>query len=297
MHKPIEPSTTCFTSTKKITILGMLLIAGFNLMSHMAHASDGEEANKEAGKEANDQPQCLEVYPYLGFVVDNFAASATQSYFNQQESGDSKTRETWGFWFQYPLGRTDNLKGKNCDTPADSGEMPAIWLYGQTAHGVRSAEVDCTNSTDGFCSDSTTEKSLGILRNATSLESVLGLRWESTPFQNSNAVSYLKLQAGFVAVQDDIDDVAEISHVGVGWRIRSGQYRNSFIEIGVGKNDLFLERNTDRIKVNARLVKEGLLSGLFNIGGSKAKGFVHLSVDVDGHSGPDTIQTYLGLAY
>lgn len=259
-----------------------------------------------ASHDADKEQQCLEIYPYLGVAIDNFASADSKDYFNPEDTGDSETRETFGIWFQYPLGKTDNLDDKNCDTIVTeisdsdgnvaSTEIPAsIWLYGQTARGVRSAEVDCSNSTDGICADAPGTKSLGILRDASSLEAMLGVRWEFHQFPNDNAAWYTNLQLGFVAVDDAADDVAEVSHIGLGARIISGVYRNSYIEFGLGKNDLINDRNTDRIKVNARLVKKGF--DIVSFGKNQTIGFIHLSVDVDGHSGPDSIQTYIGIAY
>lgn len=260
-------------------------------------------AQVPAGQDADRS--CLEIYPYLGIAIDNFSANSARQYFNQDGAGDTETRETFGLWFQYPLGRTDNVAGKNCDTVKnteldDAGntiesEPAAVWLYGLTAHGVRSAELDCENSKEGICSDAPPDRSLAILRDASSLEALFGIRWEFLDLQQSNSTLYVNLQTGFVSVKGDVDDAAEVSHLGFGARIRSGRYRNSFIEAGIGKNDLILENNTGRYKLNARLVDNVL--GWFPLGTGKLIGFIHMSVDVDGHSGPDSIQTYLGLTY
>lgn len=270
-----------------------VLILSAIVASKIGYGADEDPAPAPGPPAQNGSSNCLEIYPYLGVAIDNFAASSANDYFNHEDSGETKTRETFGVWFQYPLGKSDPTSDASCNAGA-TGSGASVWLYGQTAHGVRSAELDCSNSSDGICSDSSPSQSLGILRDASSLEAMLGIRWEPFEFQNGNSAGYFVLQSGFVSVEDGVDDAAEISHVGFGARIRSGDYRNSFVEIGIGKNDLILDRNTDRIKINARLVKDDF--DWFGPGGGLI-GFIHIAVDVDGHSGPDSIQTYLGITY
>jgi hypothetical protein len=243
----------------------------------------------------------LEVFPFLGFAVDTFSANDVRTYLNPQDSGDSRTRETFGLWFQYPLYGPDHDKNGF-----------GLYLYGQTLHGVRSTEIDCSYNQALFenpkCKDSTNTPRPGttalyILRNASSLEGMIGLRFEfwqlqkgNGPLSKGNATLYVSRQLGLVSVANSDGDVADVNHVGLGARIREGKFRNSYIEVGRGTNDLFKTSSGDRFKVNARIVMrlDNDSSGWFSKHGVF---FAHLAADVDGHDGPDAVQTYIGLAF
>lgn len=278
-----------------IIALSLLVFLGLTSFTKIVHAAN-EESEQPPEGDQKITTGCLEVYPYLGLAIDNFSASSAKQYFNHEDSGKIETRETFGVFFQYPFGETDNQKIDNkvgnCQSKKDSGTT--LWLYGLTAHGVRSAELDCSDSNSGICSDKTDSKSLGILRDATSLEAHLGLRWEFMKLQHSNSAAFASYQYGLASVRGGTDDAAEISHFGLGFRVRSGKNRNSYIEFGRGRNDLILDKNNDRIKFNARLVQNEFNWFSTSV---NAIGFIHLSVDVDGGSGSDSIQTYIGVTY
>lgn len=266
-------------------------------------ADRAEAAAKKARDEADrassalfSATERLEIAPFLGFAVDTFAGSDVRHYLNPQDSGDQKTRETLGVTFQYPL--YNDLQGRF-----------GLWIYGQTLHGVRSTEINCDFSQPAFLNPKCKEAgvtppdpnqtAIYLLRNASSLEGTIGLRFEFWQLQKGNAALYISRQLGFVSVEDDDDDVADVNHVGLGARIREGRFRNSFIEVGKGTNDLFPEASGDRFKVNARIVTRlreddsGVLGKLF----SRGFFFAHIVADVDGHDGPDAVQTYIGLAF
>jgi hypothetical protein len=248
------------------------------------------DAAATADRILSRDPERLEIYPYLGQAIDNFAAANTNDYLNYEESGEIKTRETFGVVFQYPL----------FTTQADQ----ALWVYGQTTHGVRSADVDCeANGNSPLCQNpdflddiaaaqlDPNKRALYILRRSSSLEASLGLRYEFWKLNDGNAALYVNVHRGFVAVDDDDDDAADINHFSVGARVREGRYRNSYLEIGTGKNDLFEENASDRIKIQARVVVKPKLTGRWGMF------FAHIIADVDGSDGADSVQTYLGIAF
>src|SRR5262245_48023664 len=71
---------------------------------------------------------------YLGVGVDNFAAGEVKTYLNPGDANDIETRGIAGFDFAYRL--WDQHRKHNLQ----------LWIYGETVHGVRSAEVDCTKN-------------------------------------------------------------------------------------------------------------------------------------------------------
>lgn len=230
------------------------------------------------------------VYPYVGLGIDSFAAGSIKDYLNQGESGDIEERLTAGFEFSYRLsGNKTNSDGRQ------------LWIYGRTTHGVRSADVDCRANMDNpLCTpfsqqlQDPSERGLYVLRNSSSLEGIIGLRWEFRPLQrgtgDSPARMYVGGQLGFVSVADGPDDVADVHHIAIGATISDGNYENSFLEIGYGVNDLFIDNDSSRFKINARVTKR--FSEKRDWGA-----FAHIAVDVDASDGSDSVQTYIGLFY
>jgi hypothetical protein len=282
-------------------------IAGWAAAALIGGVALAQPPQPSAGPPASDAPQpaaasttsgkrdqLLEIFPFLGVGIDNFAGSEVAHYLNPEDSGDSKTRETMGVSFQYPLyGGNDGRLG--------------LWVYGQTTHGVRSAEIDCNFNDPALlnpkCAASSAaptpnQQALYILRSASSLEGMIGVRFEFLPLQDGNATLYVSKQAGFVAVEDDDDDVADVNHFGFGARIRAGRFRNSYLEIGRGTNDLIALNPDDRFKLNARVISR--LSGESTGAGkwlSRGFFFAHIVVDADGHDGADAVQTFIGVAF
>lgn len=232
------------------------------------------------------------VTPYVGLGIDSFAAGNVNQYLNQGESGDIKQRFTAGFEFSYRLWGDPSKPDKK-----------QIWIYGRTTHGVRSTDVDCKATPDlPLCTpfsielQDPAERGLFILRNASSLEGVAGIRWEFATLQadqDHSARAYISGQLGFVSVTDGPDDAADVHHIGLGAMITEGPYEGSFLEIGYGSNDLMFENPNQRYKMNARVVKK-----LKKLSDASTFGiFAQISVDVDASDGSDSIQTYLGLYY
>ncbi len=237
-----------------------------------------------ASDKSDDGRENFLIDAFVGLGVDSFAATDVNEYLNPDELGDTKERLTAGFEFSY------RLKG-------EKGNSNQLWVYGRTIHGVRSTDIDCKeNSKLSICEDfstelsNPTERGLYVLRNASSLEALIGLRWEFGSPQNA-ARTYINGQLGFVAVTDDDDDVADVSHLGIGGTLTNGDYQGSFLELGYGRNDLLTEQKYKRVKINARVVKrfkgKGIIEGLF----------AQISTDVDFGDGVDSVQTYLGLLF
>ncbi len=168
-HGPYQLSITpvaCTGGQFKIDASSMLLRNGdlieVNQVIGGATSADGTVV-------AGDAREDLEAEGYIGFAIDTFSSGEIQRYYNQTANAKPQERGVFGLDFGYRL-----VQGKP--------RWPfQLWLYGKTAHGVRSADVDCAkNPNFPTCLDA--EKSLEdlgknipqnalyMLRNATSLE-------------------------------------------------------------------------------------------------------------------------------
>lgn len=225
---------------------------------------------------------------YTGLSIDAFAADSLRRYLNPEQSGNTRERLVAGFNFGYRL--LGDSTGRQ------------LWLYGETIHGVRSADVDCQENPDlplcqqnPFDPTNAPEKTLAILREATSLEAFVGLRWEFLTIQDDTddvAALYVKGQAGFLTVSEFGGDLVDVHHVGAGLTVTGGDYAGSYIEFGFGRTDLYKENSGRRLKVDAYL---SWTVGLFEAFG--AYPFAEITVDSDFGKGSDSVQSYLGIDF
>lgn len=240
-----------------------------------------------------DDRDDFSIAPYVGVAIDSFAAGDVSQYLNQGDSGNIEERATAGFEFAYRL--------YGDAVPEAGAKDGQLWVFGRTTHGVRSADVDCRATPDiPVCRQFSLElqdpatRGLYLLRNASSLEGMAGLRWEFKRIRDGAhaARAYVSGQLGFLSVSDGPDDVADVHQIAIGGIVTAGKYKNSYFEIGYGRNDLILENRSNRFKFNARVVRRW---GMDDVGIGHV--FAHIVVDVDGSDGSDSIQTYLGLAF
>jgi hypothetical protein len=235
-----------------------------------------------------DTREDLEASAFLGLAIDTFAAQEIQNYLNPGDNGVTKERSVFGFDVAYRL-----LHG------ADLNSAPQLWIYGGTIHGARSEDLDCEKapsvpscqkSLAGFATN-IPEASLYMLRNATSLEALMGLRHG---FKNLNvpggnpARLYASGQFGFVELAQSDGDAKDMHHVPLGATVVGGARQGSYLEIGFGKTDLFLKNRNRRIKIDG-LLHQALGGGIGF--------FAELFADVDASTGPDSIQSYIGLSF
>ena len=147
-------------------------------------STDGNAGSDDSSEyRENDNRENLITSAYLGTAVDNFAGSEVLKYLNPEDAGSTGSRLIFGFDFEF---RLTGDRGKST-TPRNS----QLWLYGETLHGVRSRDVECPTEGEGpaVCADLRNKKlfpelndipqrAAFILKNATSLEAYMGLRWE-----------------------------------------------------------------------------------------------------------------------
>lgn len=229
---------------------------------------------------------------YFGAAYDNFSGPV-EEYINYGDE-DSKWRFSGGIIFDYELWKSE------------SGNW-SFWAGGKSLRGVRSAEVDCS-AVDGdapeLCNDPSTgntyERGKYLLRNATSFEAALNARleWKADFLTNKVAPGaiYFGYEKAGVAVEDDDEDVADISSLHIGYVITEGSFRGSFLEYGVGQNDIFENDPDSRRKIKARVVYTGI--GLFGVTSKQnIRFFMQTNLDADSGDGADSIQTYVGFSF
>jgi hypothetical protein len=249
----------------------------------------------------NDDRCTMQASLYIGLAIDTFAAKSTQQYLygNLSDSTGKAERAVGGFDFAYRLRgwrESNNFKQQ-------------LWVYGETVHGVRSADVDCNANPDfpgcaktlADLAKSSATNALYIIRNATSLEGYMGLRWEFLPLNNlagatgTPANLYLKAQAGFLKVSGQPDGALALHHIAVGAIATRGIYQDSYLEAGWGRSDLFQVNRRRRFKV------DGYLSRMIAPSNKTLNGalsfFAQINVDTDLGAGADSIQSYIGFNF
>ena len=286
-------STGALSSPRGACLLMMPNIVWFILVTGVAAAqtvpalasADCDGAN--SGR--SDCRENMDASFFTGVAVDTFAAAEDWRYLNRGAAAGKHERAFAGFQFGY------RLAGR-----VQSGRQ--LWVYGETVHGVRSAEVSCDASAESLtCGDpatigtlvpNPTRDALLIIRNASTLEGALGLRFEFVRLhvgEGSPAVIYAKAQAGFLKVAAAPDDAADVHQAALGVLSTQGIFRGSYIEAGWGRNDLFPSRARDRWKVDGRLVRR--------LGKTAMSFFARMVIDSDLGAGSDAIQSYIGFDF
>jgi hypothetical protein len=300
------------TTKEKLMQRRLILVAVILLSARVAvfgqrTTDPGSSCTSDAsGKSACDDRDAVDITAYTGLAVDTFAAGNLKRYLNPEDSGEVRLRGIAGFDFALRFGSLDN-KHQNDLFPN------LLWLYGETVHGVRSADVDCdANASIPVCKDAFKaanlagnlvnpgQQTLYILRNATSLEGFMGLRYEFMSLNQKSDIAranlYLKAQAGFLTVARNGNDVVDLHHVGLGVILTRGVFRDSYLEAGRGRSDLFIDHRRSRTKIDGyvtwALVDEGdhpRWSGI--------RPFVQITMDADLGPGADSIQSYYGFQF
>lgn len=281
---PTPPMPLALNPRPNPTLAALFMAAAFALnLAAPAFAADEKKG---------EDP--FEASFYTGVGIDSFAAGEIEQYLNPESSGDIHSRFVAGFDFQYRVtGKADDHR--------------QLWLYGETVHGMRSTEVNCDDQKNADVCSGAAAGALAIIRNATSLEAFVGMRYEFGLLQNgspSPARLYVNGQAGFLTVSGSGGDVVDMTQVGFGLRAGDGRYESSYFEVGYGRSDLFLVHPARRCKINGRL--SWLPNEVSSKAGARARNpwrrfhvapFVEMTVDADLGSGSDSIQSYFGFDF
>lgn len=248
-----------------------------------------------------DQRDSFDVDFNLGIQFNNFTTSNLDQATNPAESGENGQSELLDIRVNYRL--NDNLwlygnttrtsrgtdalcKDNNnaflgCPINSDSGET------GGGDNGDGMAGIDEMNEMGGNVTTLDPNRAFQILANAESIEARVGLRYEFAPFPNNQIAPgsyYVSIEQGFASVEDR-NDIAQINQIGFGVIATEGRFRNSFLELGYGKNELFIEDPSDRYKAKVHL--EYIFS-------KDLIGFIESEVDFDSGTGNDSVRTMIG---
>lgn len=252
--------------------------------------------------EARDDREVFESSGYLGWAFDNFAP-ATGSL--PSSNPGSHTRMLAGVDAQYRL-------------VGDKHDPFQVWLATFTLHGVRSADVDCTNpAAAALCGTDQGKKFIAIFQNATSLEAHFDLRVELATLQRrSELPSKVFAVARFGFIDLSTDDAVVNGNVvsvnplkvfnndmlGGGILSPAGPFKNSNATVGWGRSERFQSNpGWNRLKINGTLIFD-LVPGFKDrlefwkrLAGSPRM-FVQINVDRNpGGPGPDAVNTYIGV--
>jgi hypothetical protein len=246
----------------------------------------GRSAAAQGAATPPEDSKDFEVSVFTGFSIDSFAAKELRKYLNKNDSGGVSEQLIVGLDFAYRLAGDKNAKRQ-------------IWLYGETVHGARSGDVDCSdldNKETDLCKvarfeSPTPEAQFAIFRKATTLEGFMGVRAELFSLRETSTSPskfYLKGQLGFLTTANNGGDIIDMHHVAAGLILTDGTFEGSYFEFGYGRNDLFQQHHL-RAKI------DGFLSIAPRQGNSKARPFVQIVIDPDFGPAPDSIQIFTGL--
>ena len=194
-------------STVKVRDQDSIVAADSVGASKPVKASAAKDCEKD-----NLQYDCRSTFEatfYTGLSIDTFAADEFSKYHNFEDASKPKERLVGGFDFAYRI-RGDPKR--TVDKESSWPKKTQVWVYGETVHGVRSKDVDCSvaqNKTLPSCDFITTTGAnpggdlLFILRNATSLEAFTGVHWEFLPLNKTTSAPaslYVGTEYGFLSV-------------------------------------------------------------------------------------------------
>jgi hypothetical protein len=264
-----------------------------------AHWPPGGKCEKP---EPRDDREVFESSGYLGWAFDNFAPALGSL---PSTNPGSHTRLLAGVEAQYRL-------------VGDKHDPFQIWLTTFTLHGVRSADVDCTNAaTAALCGANQGQKFIAIFQNATSLEAHFDVRVELKTLQpNSELPSKVFALARFgfidldkyeavvngIPVSVNPPKVFNNDMLGGGILAPAGPFRDSNAIVGWGRSERFQSNpGWNRLKISGMLVFD-LMPGFKDrlefwkrLAGSPRM-FVQINVDRNpGGPGPDAVNTYIGV--
>ena len=225
----------------------------------------------------------LEASAYFGWAFDQFAPDSIGGY-PPNTLTERHNRVLFGVNFDYRA------------IGSDSSHLQ-FWLAGETMHGVRSADVDCTaeENKPAECNPAPgVSYARAVLANSTSVEAYVAPRlafWRLQKDASAPTSVYLSTRFGFIALAG-APRVYKNHHVGLGLLADDGPFAGSKVEVGWGVNELLSGRSWKRFKV------DGVITFPMPRTGGAAQFFIAMFIDNDlkGNS-PDSIQSFMGIDF
>jgi len=237
------------------------------------------------GRSGATQPKgdALEASAYFGWAYDQFAPDSIGGY-PPGTATEKHNRVLFGVDFDYRMLGSDTSKAR-------------LWLAGETLHGVRSADVDCsaeTNKPPACNPQAGITYARAVLKDASSVEAYIQPRLEIARLQKGTSAPaqlYLSARFGFIGL-DEAPRVYKNHQFGVGLMADDGPFKGSTLEFGWGMNEMLSDRKWKRLKV------DGLLT--FSLDGvpavrDRGRFFIEMFIDND-LRGPtaDSVQVFMG---
>ena len=240
----------------------------------------GECAKPEREAFAGDS---LEASAYFGWAFDQFAPDSLGGY-PPNTLTERHNRVLFGVNFDYRM------------TGGDNSRMQ-LWLSGETMHGVRSADIDCTaeENKPPECNPAPgVSFARAVLADSTSVEAYVAPRLVFAQLQKDATTPtrlYAMARFGFIALAG-APRVYKNHHLGVGLMADDGPFAGSRVEFGWGMNEPLSGRRWKRLKV------DGLVTFPVPKTGESARFFIEMFIDNDlkGNS-PDSIQSFMGIDF
>lgn len=267
--------------------------------------SYNQDCNKDDDAPNIDYLDCrgvMEGMFAIGTAVDTFEGSEALHYLNPQDSGDVRLRGFGAIEVAYRLFGDPQYKRPAPSTRHNNHGWDAenLWIYTRVIHGARSTDALCTdqqNNQNPACIQKlvpppaptdVANQLYFMVRSATTLEGMVGLRWEFLRLQqqtNYPANVYLKAQAGFVSIAGTKGSALDAHQITIGAIATRSNWQDSYLEAGWGRTDFFSVNKRRRFKFEAQ--------AQYHIDGPMY--FVALGkLDTDVGPGSDSYQTYVG---
>jgi hypothetical protein len=258
--------------------------AAASVMDSTARPAGQKPAGKCEGAAAQvAEGDSLRATAYVGWAYDQFAPDSIGGY-PPNTTTARHNRALFGVDFDYRMFGTD-------------ATAMQFWVTGETMHGVRSADVDCSAETNkpAICNPTSGQAyARAVLENASSLEAYVAPRLEFLQLQKGASTPtqlYATARFGFIAL-DDAPRVYKNHHVGVGLMASDGPFKNSLLEFGWGMNEMLSGRRWKRLKVDGYLTFS--LDGVPVIR-DRGRLFMQMFIDNDlAGNTADSIQTFFG---
>jgi hypothetical protein len=247
--------------------------------------------------DASDDPRdAIDATAYVGTAIDNFAPAIVANYTTPQ---NEHSRVIGGVDFDFRVWPRRNAR-------KDSRQ---IWVSGETLHGVRTADIDCSGAEKPqVCGDAPDvavgERFRFALKHASSFEAFVQPRIELLTIEPDSPFAtrlYATGRFGIMMLTEGEGYAAEAHHFGVGLRAIGGKFEDSFFEVGWGKTELFAPvsgSGWNRLKFDG-LLAVPFLQGIFDrakFWQTQPRFLIQLYADFDpGRRAADSVQTFIGL--